>query len=109
MIQPRFGAARINTLPNILTLSRMTILSPALAYTITTEAYTPALSLLALAAFTDWLDGYLARRYDQKTVLGSILDPAADKILMTGLVVSLGAVQLVPIPLAALIVSRYVI
>jgi cardiolipin synthase len=104
---PRIGCSRIYTLPNILTLSRMTILSPSIAYCITTEAYTPALSLLAVAAFTDWLDGYLARTLDQNTVLGSILDPAADKILMTSLILSLGAVELVPIPLAALIVSRY--
>jgi cardiolipin synthase len=104
---PRLGVHRIWTIPNMLTLSRMTILSPSLAFCINQQYYTPALSLLAVAAFTDWLDGYLARTLDQNTVFGSILDPAADKILMTSLILSLGSVELVPIPLAALIVSRY--
>jgi CDP-diacylglycerol--glycerol-3-phosphate 3-phosphatidyltransferase len=40
---------------------------------------------LALAAFTDWLDGYIARRYHQQTALGALLDPLADKLLMVSI------------------------
>ena len=70
------------------------------------QAYSPALVLLATAGATDWLDGYIARKIPgQASPLGSILDPAADKILMTGLVVSLASGGFMPSNMAALIVS----
>jgi cardiolipin synthase len=48
-----------------------------------------ATSLLFVAGVSDLVDGYLARKYNMGTVLGSIMDPAADKLLMTTMVVSL--------------------
>jgi cardiolipin synthase len=64
-------------------------MSPAIGYLIVTNQMGLALGSLAVAATTDLLDGYIARRFNQKTYLGSALDPAADKVLMTTLTVSL--------------------
>jgi CDP-diacylglycerol---glycerol-3-phosphate 3-phosphatidyltransferase len=80
-------------LPNILTLARI-LLVPffVLAYIIPGPAtYVIAAALFSLAAFTDWLDGYLARRLNQTTPFGAFLDPVADKlIVVTALVLLVG-------------------
>ena len=51
---------------------------------------------LALAAFTDWLDGYIARRYHQQTALGALLDPLADKLLMVSIFTGIPTATLSP-------------
>ena len=80
-------------LPNLLTLSRI-LLIPffVLVYVIPgASTYVYAATLFALAAFTDWLDGYLARRLEQATPFGAFLDPVADKlIVVSALVVLVG-------------------
>ena len=72
----------ILTLPNILTLLRI-LAVPFFAYAFWCGRMTEACILFAVAGLTDLLDGYLARRFNQKSALGAILDPAADKLLMT--------------------------
>lgn len=80
-------------LPNLLTLARI-LLVPffVLVYVIPGQGtYIYAAGLFALAAFTDWLDGYLARRLNQTTPFGAFLDPVADKlIVVTALVLLVG-------------------
>lgn len=95
----------ILTLPNILTLSRMG-LCPVIGWAVATHQAPLALGLLAVAGSTDLLDGWIARRYQSRTVLGSIADPAADKMLMATMVVSLGVSGAMPWPLALLILGR---
>jgi CDP-diacylglycerol--glycerol-3-phosphate 3-phosphatidyltransferase len=71
-------------LPNLLTLSRI-LLIPffVLVYVIPGQGtYIIAAALFGLAAFTDWLDGYLARRLEQTTPFGAFLDPVADKLIV---------------------------
>ena len=84
---------RLPNLPNFLTLSRI-LLVPVfvVVYVVPGEStYLIAAVLFALAAFTDWLDGYLARRLDQTTKFGAFLDPVADKlIVVSALVVLIG-------------------
>lgn len=80
-------------LPNLLTVSRIGLIPVfALVYVMATdEWYWLAAALFALAAFTDWLDGYLARRLEQTTPFGAFLDPMADKlIVVTALVILIG-------------------
>ena len=62
--------------------------------------------LFAIAAFTDFLDGYLARRYSDETVLGGFLDTTADKILVTGTLLALVSVDRISIWPASIIIFR---
>ena len=79
-------------LPNILTLGRIALIPVfALVYVLTDTLYPIAALLFALAAVTDWLDGYLARKLGQTTPFGTFLDPVADKlIVVTALVLLIG-------------------
>ncbi|KAJ8652659.1 hypothetical protein O0I10_011666 [Lichtheimia ornata] len=95
----------IYTIPNFLTFSRI-VSAPFIGYLIMQHDYQLALGVFALAGITDMLDGYIARKYKLKTVVGSIIDPAADKALMTVMTVTLAAQHVIPIPLAALILGR---
>lgn len=70
-------------LPNQLTVSRL-VLSIVLFAFLGFRWYTTSLVLFVLAASTDWLDGYFARKYGQVTVLGRILDPFVDKVIVCG-------------------------
>ena len=80
------------SLPNILTITRIALVPVfALVYILTEGYYWIASMLFAAAAFTDWLDGYLARKLDQTTPFGAFLDPVADKlIIVTALVLLIG-------------------
>jgi CDP-diacylglycerol--glycerol-3-phosphate 3-phosphatidyltransferase len=77
--------------PNILTIARL-ILSVFCFIAFIFEWYLAALILFAIAAGTDWVDGFYARRYGQITKLGRILDPFADKIIICGTFTFLAAV-----------------
>ncbi|KAA1470188.1 hypothetical protein DENSPDRAFT_797349 [Dentipellis sp. KUC8613] len=98
----------IYTIPNLLTLSRIAA-CPILGYSILQNDFVTATGLLAYAGFTDLLDGYLARTYKMTSVLGTILDPAADKMLMTTLAVTLTMKGLLPLPLTVIILGRDVL
>lgn len=65
-----------------------------------------ALILFLLASGTDWIDGYVARKYGLVTNLGKFLDPLADKLLVTAAFVSLVALQLVPAWMVIVILAR---
>lgn len=70
------------TLPNLLTLLRI-LAVPFFAIAVWYGRMPEACMLFVGAGLTDVLDGYLARRFNQKSALGAILDPAADKLLIT--------------------------
>lgn len=72
----------IYTVPNILTFSRL-VAAPLIGYFLVHDYHGAALSLFAYASVTDLIDGYIARRYNLQTVVGTIIDPMADKLLMT--------------------------
>jgi tRNA uridine 5-carboxymethylaminomethyl modification enzyme len=95
----------IYTIPNILTFTRL-IAAPATGYLLLTSQPAYALALFLYAGFTDLLDGYLARRWNQQTVVGTIIDPMADKILMTIMTVALAHQGALPIWLAVVILGR---
>jgi CDP-diacylglycerol--glycerol-3-phosphate 3-phosphatidyltransferase len=65
-----------------------------------------ALGVFLVAAFTDLLDGYLARRWNQITTVGMLLDPIADKLLISSSLIALVQVHRVPCWMAVLIVGR---
>lgn len=69
-----------------------------------------ALSLFAYASITDLVDGYIARRYGQQTVVGSVIDPMADKTLMTVGVICLAMKSAIPSTLQTLqFLLRYIV
>jgi CDP-diacylglycerol---glycerol-3-phosphate 3-phosphatidyltransferase len=100
-------------IPNILTLVRI-VLVPVfvfLFYIPVPWAYMVTTIIFALAALTDWLDGYLARSLSQVTRLGAFLDPVADKlVVVTALVLLVGESHLpfIGIP-AAVIIGREIV
>jgi CDP-diacylglycerol---glycerol-3-phosphate 3-phosphatidyltransferase len=77
--------------PNIMTTARL-VISIILFVFLTIDWYLTSLILFAIAAGTDWIDGFWARRYGQITKLGRILDPFADKIIICGTFAFLAAV-----------------
>lgn len=83
-------------LPNWITLSRMLLAFPFL-FLLEGHGFERAATVIfAVAALTDWLDGYLARRLNLVTDLGKLLDPLVDKVLVTGALVALVARDVVP-------------
>ena len=83
--------ASVFNLPNQLTSLRL-ILAVILFGLIAWECYLASLVLFIIAASTDWLDGYFARKYGQVTTLGRILDPFADKVIVCGTFILLAAI-----------------
>ena len=71
-------------LPNIITLARILLVPVFVVISLWPgdRTYIIAATLFALAAATDWLDGYLARRLNQTTPFGAFLDPVADKLIV---------------------------
>lgn len=67
---------------------------------------TIAVAIFLLAAATDWLDGYLARRRDEVTTLGKLLDPIADKLLTVSAFIALVELHLAPAWMVVVIVGR---
>jgi CDP-diacylglycerol--glycerol-3-phosphate 3-phosphatidyltransferase len=63
-------------------------------------------AIFALASLTDWLDGYLARRRKQVTVLGEMIDPIADKLLTAAAFIALVQMDLAPAWMVAIIIGR---
>jgi len=86
--------------PNIITLSRIAS-APLLSYLIITNQHNAALAGCFLVGISDFLDGYLARHHNMSTVLGTYLDPLADKIIINTLAVSLWVNGTLPTPLVA--------
>ncbi|MBM4127022.1 MAG: CDP-alcohol phosphatidyltransferase family protein [Nitrospira sp.] len=95
-------------IPNSLTLLRI-LLVPVFIECMAYRAYGLALLVLVVAGLTDAVDGLLARRWNQQTRLGMLLDPLADKLLLTSAFLSLSMLHLVPSWLVILVVSRDVI
>jgi CDP-diacylglycerol---glycerol-3-phosphate 3-phosphatidyltransferase len=65
-----------------------------------------ALSIFLAAAFTDLLDGYLARRWGQITTVGTLLDPIADKLLVSAALIALVQVRIVPAWMTIVVIAR---
>jgi cardiolipin synthase (CMP-forming) len=92
-------------IPNALCILRMLLVVPV-AWLLVTDNYRLTLAMFAFAAATDGLDGFLAKRFGWTSELGKILDPLADKILLVGVFVTLAALGVVPLWLAATAVLR---
>lgn len=96
---------RVWTVPNAISLARL-LLVPVFAWLIAAGHDLAALAVLALAGFSDWLDGVLARRLDQSSRLGAMLDPAADRLYILVTLVMLAWREIVPWWLVVVLVGR---
>lgn len=95
----------ITSTPNLLTLLRM-IFIPFIATAILEGEYVWALGLFVLAGLSDGLDGLLARRMNQRTVLGQYLDPIADKLLLSTIFLVLAVAHKIPWKFTIMVFSR---
>jgi len=95
-------------LPNVVTTVRL-LLVPWFVWLLVQPHHRDwfaAAVLLAVAGSTDWVDGQLARRMDQVTKLGKILDPTADRVLLATATIGILAVGAIPLPVAVIALSR---
>jgi len=79
----RATRAKVFNVPNQLSALRL-VLAVVLFCTMAWGFYFPSMALFLAAAATDWLDGFIARRYGLVTMLGRVLDPFADKVVVCG-------------------------
>ena len=96
------------SLANSLTLLRV-VLIPVFVMLLVYRRPGAALAVFALAAFTDLLDGYVARRRGSQSRLGAFLDPMADKLLLTASFVTLTYLRVLPAWITIVVISRDVI
>jgi cardiolipin synthase (CMP-forming) len=103
---------RVLTIPNLLSFARIALVPVFLwLLLVPRETWSDLLALLilGLSAFTDWLDGYLARRWNQITRIGQLLDPVADRLYIVATVVAFVLRDIIPLWFAVLIVARDVV
>ena len=100
---------RVLTVPNLLSALRLLGVPLFLWLILGPQADALAIVVLALAGFTDWLDGYLARKWHQISRLGQLLDPVADRLYILATLVGLLLRGIVPLWFVILLVSRDVI
>lgn len=95
---------RLN-IPNILSCFRL-LLIPVTAYLFHRDLVQAASLIFILACLTDVADGYIARKYDQITDLGKILDPLADKGMQITVLVSMASIEYMPWAVVAFILCK---
>ena len=95
-------------LPNAICVARILLVAPLVTWIIEGR-FTAALLVLVVAGLSDGLDGFLAKRFDWRTRLGGLLDPAADKLLLVSTFAALSYVGLVPIELTLVVIGRDVL
>jgi len=104
----RFDAARLINIANGLTAARV-LLIPYFAYLLISDRGKAALLVFAVCGATDALDGLLARWLRQRTLVGALLDPIADKLLMATAFIVLSYVHIAPLRLAIMVISRDIV
>jgi len=93
------------TIPNLITILRL-ILVPGVVLAMMQGRWDWAFAGFAVAGASDGVDGFIARRFDQRSRLGGYLDPMADKLLLVSVFVVLGVAGELPLWLVILVVSR---
>jgi cardiolipin synthase len=105
----RLGRHALSTLganlANALTVARLCSAVP-IVLLVRAGAFPEAAALFLVAALSDGLDGYIAKRFSGVTPFGTVLDPVADKVLMASLFVTLAALGHLPVWIVALVIGR---
>ncbi len=100
---------RVLTIPNLISFARLAGVPLFMWLLLVPEADGWALVVLALSAFSDWLDGHLARRWNQISRIGQLLDPVADRLYIVATLVAFVIRDIVPIWFALAIILRDVL
>lgn len=95
----------VRMLPNLITIARL-IAVPVVIWMFLTDRIAIAFWIFIAAGVSDAIDGYLAKKLDARSVLGSYLDPLADKLLLISVFVLLGRSGYMPVWVVVLIVAR---
>jgi len=103
---PPAVSGRVLTLPNLLSLVRLAGVPLFLWLVLVPKEDGWALAVLMVSGVTDYLDGKLARRWNQITRLGQLLDPLADRLYILAVLVGLTLREIVPLWLTVLLVAR---
>src|SRR5919106_308594 len=97
---------RVLTVPNVLSVVRLLGVPLFLYLVLVQEADGWAVVVLAVSGLTDYLDGKLARRWNQVSRLGQLLDPLADRLYILSTIVALTLREIIPVWFAVLLVAR---
>lgn len=92
-------------IPNLITLARL-LSVPLIIWLVLSDAFPAALIVFALAGLSDAVDGFIAKRFDQRSALGAKLDPVADKVMLVSLFVTLGLMHHLTAWIVILVVFR---
>jgi cardiolipin synthase len=98
--------ARVLTVPNVLSILRLCLLPVFLWLMLGPEADGLAVAVLMFMGVSDYFDGYIARRWNQASRLGAILDPVADRLYILAVVIGLGLREIIPIWLVVVLPLR---
>jgi len=93
------------SLPNLITLARL-LAVPIVVWALLADEMGLAFWLFVAAGISDGVDGFIARRFGSRTVVGGFLDPLADKALLVSVYITLGKLGALPLWLVILVVSR---
>ena len=102
---PGASSRRIATVPNILSFARLATV-PFFLWLFLDGNENAAVILFAAGAWTDFLDGYIARRFGQVSELGKLLDPFADRVFIIALAIALVGRDVLPLWLALVVIAR---
>jgi cardiolipin synthase (CMP-forming) len=103
------GLDRIFTVPNVITMARLLCIPLFLWLLFGAHEQTAAAILLAVLGATDWIDGFVARRFGQVSTLGKVLDPTADRLLVGTAVISVLVYGAVPLWFGIATIAREVL
>lgn len=95
----------LKSIPNMLSILRL-LLVPVFLWLLIVDQFLIAFLVLMFASFTDWLDGFIARKFNQITSLGKVLDPSADRLFILATLIGLTVNEIIPAWLAVVIVAR---
>ena len=99
---------RVLTIPNALSVARL-VGVPFFLWLVLNKHDAAAVIVLMVSGFTDWLDGKIARRWNQMSRLGQLLDPAADRLYILATLIGLTVRDVVPLWLTIVLVGRDVL
>ncbi|CAB4592855.1 MAG: CDP-alcohol phosphatidyltransferase family protein [Actinobacteria bacterium] len=104
----RVGVDRIWTIPNAISFLRLGLV-PVFYWLLVTGQDGLALGILIAATASDFIDGFIARRFNQVTRLGALLDPASDRLFIAACVIGLTVREMIPVPLLIAVLARDVL